>query len=325
MKLRSFGKLGWDVSAIGFGAWAIGGNWGPQEDRHSLDALHRALDLGVNFIDTAIAYGKGRSEELIGQVLNERSEEIRVATKIPATGRGPWPPSHYCDPNLRYPADFLRSKTEECLGRLGTDAIDIMQLHTWTRAWNRDPQPLLALQQLKKEGKIKAVGVSTPEHDQNAVIDLMRHGLVDSVQVVYNIFEQEPAAELLPVAQETGTGIIARVAFDEGVLTGKYAADHTFPEGDFRRKYFAGNRLERAVNRVEKIREDFEDVDRSLPELALGFVLAHPAVSTVIAGIRNVDQAEKNIAVAELPPLSEGVLARFQPHLWRRAFWYGGL
>ena len=325
MNFRKFGKTSWDVSEVGFGAWAIGGGWGPQEDQDSTKALHRALDLGVNFIDTAIAYGNGKSEQIIGEVLKERSEEIVVATKIPATGRGPWPPSPHCDPDQRFPEEFLREQVEASLKRLQMEALPILQLHTWTRAWNRDPRPLLTLQKLKEEGKIQAVGISTPEHDQNCAIDLMKAGLIDSLQVIYNLFEQEPAAELLPVARETGTGIIVRVVFDEGVLTGKYTREHEFPKGDFRRNYFAGNRLERAVDRVEKIKEAVEEESRTLPEIALGFALKHPAVSTVITGVRNTQQAEANCAVSDLEPISDELEEKLRPYNWRRAFWYGGL
>jgi len=328
MNYRKFGKTDWSVSEIGFGAWAIGGSWGPQDDGDSLGALHAALDCGVNFIDTAAGYGNGHSERLIGQVLKERTgETIRVATKIPLTGRGSWPPSPWDRHEDRYPVKYLRENLEERLTMLDLECVDIMQLHTWTRAWNRDPRPLEFLQKMKAEGKIRAVGVSTPEHDQNCVIDLMREGLVDTVQVIYNIFEQEPAAELLPVAQETGTAIIVRVAFDEGALTGKYAEGHTFPEGDFRRAYFAGDRLARTVKRVEKIRADLAALpehDWELPETALKFALDHEAVSTVIPGIRTTTQAQRNCAVSELPPLSEAARSVLRKHHWRRGFWYGG-
>jgi aryl-alcohol dehydrogenase-like predicted oxidoreductase len=324
MKYRAFGKTGWEVSEIGFGAWAIGGGWGPQEDQDSLTALHAALDAGVTFIDTAAGYGNGHSESLIGQVLRERSERIYVATKTPAKPGGPWPPSPYCRWEDRYPEEYLRSNVEERLKLLGVDTLDVLQLHTWTRAWNDDPKPLEILRQMQQEGKIRAIGISTPEHDQNCAIDLMRRGMVDSVQVIYNVFEQEPAAQLLPVAQETGTAIIVRVAFDEGVLTGKYRAETTFPKGDFRRGYFAGDRMERAVTRVEKIREDLAGLDRTLPQVALQFVLDHPAVSTVIPGIRSVEQARANTAVSDLEPLPPETLRKLRSHAWRRAFWYGG-
>lgn len=328
MNLRPFGKLAWPVSEIGFGGWAIGGGWGPADDSQSLRALETALDLGINFLDTAAGYGNGHSERLIGKILRETNRhDVIVATKIPMTGEGPWPPSPWDRHEERYPESFLRSNVEERLRCLGTDCIDVLQLHTWTRAWNRDPRPLEILQDLKREGKIRAVGVSTPEHDQNSVIDLMRNGLVDSVQVIYNIFEQEPAAELFPVAIQTGTAIIVRVAFDEGVLTGKYQADTVFPEGDFRRGYFAGDRIARAVERTNRIAAELAadpDCDYTLPQLALRFVLDHPSVSTVIPGIRTVEQARLNAAASALKPIPPALTSRLRTHLWRRAFWYGG-
>jgi len=323
MNYRPLGKTGMDVSEIGFGAWAIGGGWGPQDERASLDALHRAIDLGVNFIDTAAGYGNGKSEKLIAQVLADRSEEVFVATKTPPLP-GNWPPSPYDKVEERYPESYLRENVEERLRNLNTDCLDLLQLHTWTRAWNKNPKPFEVLRKLQEEGKIRAIGVSTPEQDQNSVIDLMRDGWVDAVQVIYNIFEQEPAAELLPTAQEKEVGILVRVVFDEGVLTGKYTAQSTFPEGDFRRNYFAGDRLARAVERVEKIQLDMADSGLTMPQIALLFALAHPAVSTIIPGIRSVAQAEANVAAADLPPLSEAQLARLRQHAWMRGFWYGG-
>ena len=218
------------VSEIGFGAWAIGGGWGPQDDSESLKALHAAIDRGVTFIDTAAGYGDGRSERLIGKVLKERKGELFVATKTPPV-QGYWPPSPYCKAEERYPATYLRQNVEERLKNLGVERIDVLQLHPWTRAWNRDAVPLHVLAKLKKEGKIRAIGVSTPEQDQNSVVDLMKQGLVDTVQVIYNIFEQEPAAELLPVAQEQGIGVIVRVAFDEGALAGRFT-DQTKFDGE---------------------------------------------------------------------------------------------
>jgi len=324
MNYRGFGRTGWEVSEIGFGAWAIGGGWGPQNDADSVAALHRALDLGVNFIDTAAGYGNGRSERVIGQVLKERHERIFVATKTPPLPTGPWPPSPWCRAEERYPEKHLRANVEERLRNLGTDCLDLLQLHTWTRAWNRDPQPLGVLRQLQREGKIRAIGVSTPEHDQNSVIDLMRQGWVDAVQVIYNIFEQEPAAELLPVALECKVGIIVRVVFDEGALTGKWTAATTFSEDDFRKGYFQGDRLSRAVDRAEKVKGTIQGSGYTLPQAALKFALAQPAVSTVIPGMRNPAQAEANAAASDLPPMPPDLQLRLREHNWRRAFWYGG-
>jgi aryl-alcohol dehydrogenase-like predicted oxidoreductase len=323
MRHRDFGRTGVRVSEIGFGAWAIGGGWGPQPDADSIAALHRALDLGVDFVDTAAGYGNGRSERLIGQVRRERRETVFVATKTPPLP-GEWPPSPYDRDEERYPEAYLRSNVEERLRHLGAERIDLLQLHTWTRAWNRNPRPFEVLRRLQAEGKVRFVGVSTPEHDQNCVIDLMRGGWVDAVQVIFNVFEQEPAAELLPVAQETGVAIIVRVVFDEGVLAGRYTKETTFAEDDFRRRYFEGDRLARAVERVGKLRQEIEGSGLTLPQAAIQFALDHTAVSTVIPGIRSVAQAEANAAVSDLPPMSEELVRRLRRHAWRRAFWYGG-
>ena len=323
MKYRKFGKKGPEVSEIGFGAWAIGGSWGEQSDRDSLEALDTALDQGVNFIDTAAGYGDGKSERIIGGFLKQRSERVYVCTKTPPVA-GKWPPSPYCRIEERYPESYLRRNVEQRMKNLQVDYLDVLLLHTWTRAWNDRPVALEILHKMKSEGLIGQVGISTPEHDQNCVIQLMRDGMVDVLQVIYNIFEQEPAAQLLPVALETGTGIIIRVAFDEGVLTGKYKGNETFGPDDFRSNYFAGDRLERGVRRTEKIKEEFKGSGYSMPELALKFALTHEAVSTVIPGIRNRSQALMNIAVSELPELSEEQLLRLREHSWNRGFWYGG-
>ena len=328
MRFRPFGNHGFNCSEIGFGAWAIGGMWGPQRDTDSLAALHHALDLGCNFIDTAAGYGNGRSERLIAEVLRAREaagrkQEIFVATKTPPAP-GAWPPSPYDRADERYPEHYVRESVAERMRNLGVSQIDLLQLHTWTRAWNRDPAPFKLLRQLQREGLIRLIGVSTPEHDQNCVIDLMRGGWIDSVQVIYNLFEQEPAAELFAVAKECGVGIIVRVAFDEGVLTGKFTKDTKFTPDDFRARYFQGDRLIRAVTRAEEIKKDLAGSGYTLAQAALKWVLAHPAVSTVIPGIRNVAQAEANCDVSDLPAMPEALVARLRRHNWRRGVWYGG-
>ncbi len=328
MRRRQLSTNGFDVSEIGFGAWAIGGGWGPQRDFDSVDALNLAIDRGVNFIDTAQGYGDGHSERLIAQVLNSRAtDQVFVATKTPPD-HGPWPPSPYCRWQDRYSAAYLRDNVEQRLRNLRTDRIDLLQLHTWTRAWNDDPQPLLVLRKLRDEGKIRLIGVSTPEHDQASVIQLMRDGLVDVVQVIFNLFDQEAAAQLLPVAAETGTGVIVRVSLDEGSLTGKYSANHRFADDDFRSHYFAGDRLSRVVGRVAQIKEDIASAglsDLYSPvDVALKFVLARPEVSTVIVGMRTAEQVEQNSRVSDLKDLPEGLLLRLRRHNWLRGVWYEG-
>lgn len=327
MQQRRLSGHGPHVSEIGFGGWAIGGGWGDQSDGDSIAALHAALDGGVNFIDTAQGYGEGRSEQLIAEVLKDRPDDVFVATKTPPD-TGPWPPSPHCRWQDRYSAAYLRANVETRLRNLNTDRIDLLQLHTWTRAWNDDPQPLLVLRQLREEGKINLIGVSTPEHDQACVIQLMRDGLVDVVQIIFNLFHQEPAAQLLPVAAETGTGVIVRVALDEGSLTGKYSAEHRFSEADFRSSYFAGDRMARTAERVEAIRADLEDFglsdQYSLADLSLKFALSPPEVSTVIAGMRNEEQARLNTRTARLRDLPDDLIKRLYRHNWLRGVWYSG-
>ena len=326
MNYREFGRLGWRVSEIGFGAWALGAQaWGPQDDNDSVRALHKALDLGCNFIDTAQGYGEGHSEQIIARVLKDRKgERVYVATKIPPKSPGAWPPSPYDRIEDRFPEAYVRERVEVSLRNLQTDCLDLLQLHTWTRAWNRHPAVLEVLQALKKEGKLRGIGISTPEPDQNSLVDLMRNGWLDAVQVIYNIFEQEPAAEFLPVALEHRVGVIVRVALDEGSLTGKFTERTTFAEGEFRNNYFAGDRLARTVRRVEKIKAALGSSEPDLATAALKFALKPAAVSTVIPGMRNERQAELNCAVGSQPPLSNELELKLREHAWRRAMWYNG-
>ncbi len=329
MKYRKFGRLGWQVSSIGFGAWAIGGSWGPQEDADSVAALHRALDLGVNFIDTAQGYGDGKSERIIGKVLKAqgqsgKNQRVYVATKIPPKSPGDWPPSPYDRCEDRYPESYLRERVERSLRDLQTDCLDIIQLHTWTRAWNKSPYALEILRKLQKEGKLLGIGISTPEHDQNSLIDLIRGGWLDSVQVIYNIFDQEPQAEFFPEAVESDVGVIVRVALDESALAGKLTAQTKWDDKDFRTRYFAGDRLTRTIERVEKVRQTVGDSERDMATAALKFALKPAAVSTVIPGIRTITQAEANCAVSDAPPITDDLEHRLRAHQWRRAFWYTG-
>jgi aryl-alcohol dehydrogenase-like predicted oxidoreductase len=328
MQYRTFGRLGWKVSSIGFGAWAIGGSWGAQSEEDSVKALHAALDLGCNFIDTAQVYGEGRSERIIAQVLAERrrgrpGERVYVATKIPPAP-GEWPPSPYDSIDERYPEKYLRERLERSLRDLKVDCIDLMQLHTWTRAWNRQPAALDILRRFQREGKLLGIGISTPEHDQNSLVELMRDGWLDAVQVIYNVFDQEPQAEFFPVAADNEVGVIVRVALDESALAGKLTPQTKFGTDDFRANFFAGDRLPRTIVRVEKVRAVVGDEEGDLPTVALKFALKPEAVSTVIPGIRNVDQAKRNCAVSDQPPLSDELEAALRPHNWRRGIWYSG-
>ena len=218
----------------------------------------------------------------------------------------------------------MRERIEMSLRTLQTDCLDLLQLHTWTRAWNRQPTALEVLRKLKQEGKLLGIGISTPEQDQNSLVDLMRGGWLDAVQVIYNIFEQEPAAEFLPIAQEHQVGVIVRVAFDEGSLTGKFTEQTTFAPDEFRNSYFAGDRLARTVRRVEKIKAAIGSGERDIATAALKFALKPAAVSTVIPGMRNERQAELNCAVGSQPPLSDELELKLREHAWPRTIWYKG-
>ncbi len=325
MKTRKLSSGGPRVSEIGFGGWPLGGQWGEQSDDDSIAALHEAVARGVNIIDTAPGYGDGRSERVIAEALTAVDAPVIVATKTPPLA-GPWPPSPYCRWQDRYSAAYLRENVDQRLGNLCVDCLDVLQLHTWTRAWNDDPQPLLVLRQLKDEGKIKLIGVSTPEQDQNCVVQLMRDGLVDVVQVIFNLFDQEAAAQILPVAEETGTGVIVRVALDEGSLTGKFSKDHQFTADDFRGSYFAGDRLSRTVDRVAAVKSDLDEFgladDYTLTDVAIKFALSHPAVSTVIVGMRNTNHVKANTAVSDKADLPLEFLTHLRRHHWCRGVWY---
>jgi aryl-alcohol dehydrogenase-like predicted oxidoreductase len=325
MKYREFGRLAWKVSEIGFGTWALGSDWGPQDDRISLAALHRAIDLGCNFIDTARAYGNGRSERLIARVREERARDgLYVATKIPPKMPGDWPPGPYDTVEERYPASHVRAEVEKSLRDLQTECLDLVQVHTWSRAWNRDPSVFEALQKIRREGKIIGIGISTPEHDQNAVIDLIRNGLVDSVQLIYNIFAQEAQEGLFFEAQEHHVAVIVRVPFDESALAGKLTESTRFAEGDIRGSYFAGDRLARTVRRVEAIKQVISGREPDMAAAALKFALKPKAVATVIAGTRNPVQAAKNCAISDQESMTDALEAELHRHYWRRAFWHQG-
>lgn len=325
MKYRPFGALGWNVSEIGFGAWAIGGDmWGPQRDDESLRALHRALDLGVNFIDTAQGYGKGHSEELIGKLLKDRREEVFVATKVPPSPGSVWPPPEDADARKVFPGSYIIDQCHGSLKRLGRDHIDIYQFHTWATAFNGADEWFEAMSRLKEQGKIRAIGVSVPDTTPDNVIGALALGKVDAVQVIYNIFEQYPRWNLFPVCERLGTGVIVRVPFDEGALTGRLTESTTFPEGDVRRHYFRGRNLKAVVKRVEAVRSFKDRVlpAMSMPELALRYCLSHRAVSTVIPGIRNVRQAEANVAPGDGAGLPDEILGEMDQFAWRKDFWH---
>ena len=321
MHTRTLGRTGLEVSEIGYGAWGIGGSmWLGADDDESLRALGRAVDLGLTLIDTALGYGDGHSEELVGKVVRERDERIVVATKIPPRNRI-WPAPDGIDPDDAFPADHVRACTERSLRNLGLDAIDLQQFHVWSDEWVGRGSWRGAVEDLKAEGKIRAFGVSINDHQPANALKLIESGAVDSVQVIYNVFDQSPEDELLPACAEHGIGVLARVPFDEGALTGTIGPGTEFPEGDFRNRYFRGDRLEQVAERVHAILDDLGIEREQLPEVALRYVLSQPAVSAVIPGMRSVRNVERNCAVGDGKGLPAEQVAALRRHRWDRNFY----
>ncbi|HEX5618549.1 MAG TPA: aldo/keto reductase [Solirubrobacteraceae bacterium] len=321
MNQRTLGNTGLQVSEIGYGAWGIGQSmWLGAEDDESLQALNRAVELGVTMIDTALAYGNGHSEELVGQVVRERDEPIVVATKIPPKNMT-WPAPAGIDPDEAFPADYIRECTERSLRNLGLDTIDVQQFHVWSDDWVGRGSWRDGIEALKSEGKIRAFGVSINDHQPANAIKLIESGAVDTVQVIYNAFDQSPEDELLPACEQHGIGVLARVPFDEGALTGRIGPDTEFPDGDFRNHYFRSDRKQQVAERVQAILDDLGIEREQLPEVALRYILSHPAVSTVIPGMRTVRNVERNAAVGDGKGLPDEQAAKLKRHRWERDFY----
>ena len=318
---RRLGKTGLEVSEVGYGAWGISGSqWLGAQDDESLRALGRAIDLGLNFIDTALAYGEGHSERLVGRVVQERDENVYVATKIPPKN-GIWPAPGGLHPDETFPGDYVRECTERSLRNLGLEAIDVQQFHVWHDEWVGEGDWLEAVEDLKREGKIRFFGVSINDHQPTNAVKLIVTGVVDTVQVIYNVFDQSPEDELFPACLEHDVGVIVRVPFDEGALTGRITPETTFEEGDFRNDYFRGDRKAEVYERVRAIVSELGVSEDEMAEVALRFVLSHPAVSTVIPGMRSVRNVERNMRVGDGKGLPEDQARRLKTHRWVRNFY----
>jgi len=318
MQTRAFGRLGWSVSEIGHGLWGAGG-WTGSIDETSLAAIERAIELGCTFFDTALAYGNGRSERLLGTVLaRHRSAQLRVATKIPPLNLK-WPARAAYPVKEVFPPDHIRRSTEASLEHLGRSFVDLQQFHVWTDEWAADERWQRAIGDLKREGLIKAFGISVNRWEPANVLKALETGLVDAVQVVYNLFDQDPEDELFPACREFGVAVIARVPFDEGSLTGTLTRKTTWPEGDWRNLYFTREKLAETLDRVEALQSDLPS-GMSLPELALRFILSSPDVSTVIPGMRTVQHVEQNLRVSDGRRLDPALVATLSRHRWKRTY-----
>ncbi len=325
MKTRTLGRTRLAVSEIGFGAWGIGGTmWIGARDTQSLDALRHACDLGVNFIDTALVYGNGRSERLVGEIVRERrrerGDEILVATKVPPKDRV-WPARPGVAVDKVFPGNHIAECADTSLNNLGLERIDLLQLHVWQDEYLGRGDWETALAKLKESGKVSKVGISINDHEPGSALRAVASGVFDTVQVIYNVFDQTPTAELLPLCLKHGVGVIVRVPLDEGGLTGTIRPDTVFPDGDFRASYFAGERKREVFERVQALERLLGDEASSVPELALRFCLSHDAVSTVIPGMRRRTTVEASCKVSDGRRLSADLVDQLGRHAWPRNFY----
>ncbi len=289
-------------------------------DDESMRALRRAIDLGINFIDTALAYGDGHSEKLVGKVIGEARHRMYIATKVPPKDRL-WPAKRGIGIDRVFPFEYIMRSTEESLHNLKVDTIDLQQLHVWNPEWFQREEWRRAFEELKTAGKVRAVGVSINDHDPDSALELVQSGLVDTVQMIYNVFDQSPERNLFPLAQKMNVGVLARVPFDEGALTGSITENTEFSPKEFRSFYFRGDRKKQVVERVAALETDLAGVDGNLAEIALRFTISHPAVSSVIPGMRTVRNVERNAAVSEKGPLDAATLQTLKRHVWDKNFY----
>ncbi len=352
MRYRRFGRTGWNVSEIGYGMWGMGG-WTGSDDAESLASLQRAVDLGCNFFDTAWAYGDGHSERLLGKILRDNSthtarnaasnagsntagkaaghsatsnsksaapggpdKKLYIATKIPPRNRR-WPARPEYSLDNSYPPDYVFEYVDKSRKNIGVDTLDLLQFHTWEDSWLDDPRLPRAIEKLRSSGKIRAVGISQNRWEPANGIRAVRAGLVDAVQIIYNIFDQNPEDELFPACRENDVAVIARCPFDEGGLTGTLTLDSKWPKGDWRKGYFNPENLKATVARAEKIKP-IVPAGSTMPEMTLRFILGNSDVSTIIPGMRKRKHVESNLAASEKGPLPAPLREQLRAHRWDR-------
>ena len=316
MQYRSFGRLGWLVGEIGYGMWGLAG-WSGSDDDETAAALERAVEQGCNFFDTAWAYGNGHSERLLGALVrNHPGKELYVATKVPPKNFK-WPSRRGYTLDDCFPADHIRQYAEKSLANLNLPRIDLLQFHVWEDSWAPDEEWQRAIEDLKNQGQIRAVGVSVNRWEPTNVVETLRTGLIDAVQVIFNIFDQSPQDELFPVCRELNVAVIARVPFDEGSLTGTLTKTSRWPQGDWRNSYFVPENLTQSVDRADALRP-LVPGGMTMPDLALRWILAEPVVSTIIPGMRKVKHVDANLTASDGQSLEPRLLEQLKAHRWDR-------
>ncbi|MGB6460923.1 MAG: aldo/keto reductase [Candidatus Acidiferrum sp.] len=323
MHYRKFGRTGWNVSEIGYGMWGLAG-WTGSDDAESLASLQRSVDLGCNFFDTAWAYGDGRSEKILGQILRSNKnaanagpdKTLYVATKVPPKNRR-WPSRREFSLDDCFPPEYIVEYVDKSLANIAVDTLDLIQFHTWEDKWLDDERLPRAIENLRSSGKVRAVGISLNRWEPWNGIRAVRSGLVDAVQVIYNIFDQNPEDELFPACREKDVAVIARCPFDEGSLAGILTLDSTWPKGDWRNTYFVAENLKSSVAHADALKPLLKD-GMTLPEMALRFILNDKDVSTIIPGMRKTRNVEANVAAGAKGPLPAPLHAELRKHRWIR-------
>ena len=327
MKTRPLGRTGIVVSEIGFGAWGLGATmWKGVSEEEGSGALAAALEAGVTFIDTALAYGDGHSVRIIAKVLAGRHDRhrVHVATKIPPMNMV-WPASRAVPISRVFPADYVRQCTERSLRHLGRERLDVQQFHVWHDVWLQQEawhETRREMDRLKQEGKVAHWGISVNDHAPETALLALDDLIFETAQVIYNIFDRSPETQLFPLARERDLGIIVRVPFDEGALTGAIRPDSVFPDGDWRHRYFRGNRKAEAARRADALKTLLGKEAQTLPELALRFILSSVDVTCVIPGMRRAANVFANVAVSDGRRLTPEFLAALHDHAWKKN-WYG--
>ena len=316
MRYRRFGRTGWEVGEVGYGMWGMG-SWSGSDDHESLESLQLAADLGCNFFDTAWAYGAGRSERLLGELVRANPEKrLYTATKVPPRN-GAWPARPDSALADVFPGAHIRDFAQRSLTNLGLSSIDLLQFHVWQDSWSDAEEWQRAVADLRAEGLVQAVGISINRWEPWNALRAVRTGLIDAVQVIYNVFDQAPEDELLPLCRELDVAVIARVPFDEGSLTGTLTADSHWPEGDWRNIYFVAENLVPTVARVNALQDSLPQ-GMTLPELALRFILTNPDVSVTIPGMRSRSHVRSNMAASDAGPIDAALRERLRTHRWDR-------
>jgi len=316
MKYRRFGRTNWNISEIGYGMWGMGG-WTGSDDEQSLRSLQLAVDLGCNFFDTAWGYGEGHSESLLGQLVRSNpNQKLYTATKMPPKNMI-WPSRREFTLDDCFPPDHIEEYVHKSLENAGLSSFDLMQFHTWEDSWGEDDRWAQKMDDLRGQGFIHAIGISINRWEPWNGVKAVRSGLIDAVQVIYNIFDQNPGDELFPACEDMDVAVIARVPFDEGTLTGNLTLDSTWPEGDWRNSYFVPENLSSSVEHAEQVKPLVSE-GLIMPEMALRFILNHSTVSTIIPGMRKIQHVESNIATSDSGPLPVELHDQLKNHRWDR-------